>query len=237
MAAYVSYKVTTQLSQTVAGLDAQVYAVIRRFNDFVWLRGALRDALPYLIVPALPEKQQVRRPPCPPRSVPPPRSRSFRTAQSSSPRSRAHNSALSPPHPSVPPTCSPLPRTPAPRLPPPVRSGGSMTTSSPCATARCSDGWTASRRTRRSLRRTSSGSAYMSGLEQLRRLRSSPAGRPFPGRGRFFARVPRTPSLVLNNAPSPQFRPFSFPRRARAGLSRSRPRRSRGCARARARRW
>jgi len=60
MAAYVSYKVTTQLSQTVPGLEAQVYANIRRFNDFVWLRGQLRDALPYVIVPALPEKQQVR---------------------------------------------------------------------------------------------------------------------------------------------------------------------------------
>lgn len=59
--AYVSYKLTSSLSEKIQGLDAQVYSVIRRFNDFSWLRSQLREALPYLIVPALPEKQQIGR--------------------------------------------------------------------------------------------------------------------------------------------------------------------------------
>jgi hypothetical protein len=50
-----------QMSEKVAGLDGQVYTVVRRFNDFVWLRNQLRDTLPYLIVPSLPEKQQMGR--------------------------------------------------------------------------------------------------------------------------------------------------------------------------------
>jgi hypothetical protein len=49
------------MTEKIAGLDAMTYTVVRRFNDFVWLRGQLRDALPYLIVPALPEKQQIGR--------------------------------------------------------------------------------------------------------------------------------------------------------------------------------
>jgi sorting nexin-1/2 len=59
--AYVSYKLTSSLSEKIPGLDSQVYSVIRRFNDFSWLRSQIRDALPYLIVPALPEKQQIGR--------------------------------------------------------------------------------------------------------------------------------------------------------------------------------
>ncbi len=43
------------------GLDSTSYNVIRRFSDFVWLRGQLRDAFPYLIIPSLPEKQQIGR--------------------------------------------------------------------------------------------------------------------------------------------------------------------------------
>jgi alpha,alpha-trehalase len=35
--AYVSYKVTSSLSEKIPGLDSQVYSVIRRFNDFSWL--------------------------------------------------------------------------------------------------------------------------------------------------------------------------------------------------------
>ena len=50
-----------QMSQRVEGLEGQVYTVVRRFNDFVWLRNQLREALPYLIVPSLPEKQQIGR--------------------------------------------------------------------------------------------------------------------------------------------------------------------------------
>jgi hypothetical protein len=42
-------------------VDAQPTTVVRRFNDFVWLRDQLRDALPFLIVPSLPEKQQIGR--------------------------------------------------------------------------------------------------------------------------------------------------------------------------------
>lgn len=41
--------------------DATSYTVIRRFSDFVWLRGALRDTVPWALVPALPEKQQLGR--------------------------------------------------------------------------------------------------------------------------------------------------------------------------------
>lgn len=43
------------------GLEAMTYTVVRRFNDFVWLRNQLREALPYLIIPSLPEKQQIGR--------------------------------------------------------------------------------------------------------------------------------------------------------------------------------
>ena len=125
MAAYVSYKVTTQLSQTVPGLEAQVYANIRRFNDFVWLRGQLRDALPYVIVPALPEKQQVRG--------------AARRARRSSPAHVARTTRRAGAR-----SLSPTPLRPRPR-----RSGASATTSCPCGTARCSAGSTAWRRTRR----------------------------------------------------------------------------------------
>jgi hypothetical protein len=51
----------SQMTEKVAGLDGQVFTVVRRFNDFAWLRGQLRDQLPYLIIPALPEKQQMGR--------------------------------------------------------------------------------------------------------------------------------------------------------------------------------
>jgi hypothetical protein len=47
--AFVSYKVTTQMSVRAEGLDAQVYSVIRRFNDFVWLRAQLRDVCPCVV--------------------------------------------------------------------------------------------------------------------------------------------------------------------------------------------
>lgn len=50
-----------QVSERVPGLDATSYSVIRRFSDFVWLRGQFRELFPYLIVPALPEKQQLGR--------------------------------------------------------------------------------------------------------------------------------------------------------------------------------
>jgi hypothetical protein len=45
----------------VEGLDSTSYTVIRRFNDFDWLRRQLRSTLPYLFVPALPEKQNIGR--------------------------------------------------------------------------------------------------------------------------------------------------------------------------------
>jgi hypothetical protein len=50
-----------QLSTKLQGLDSLTYTVIRRFSDFFWLRTQLRDAFPFLIVPALPEKQQMGR--------------------------------------------------------------------------------------------------------------------------------------------------------------------------------
>ena len=45
LSAFVSYKVTTQLSRPVEGLEALQYAVIRRFSDFVWLRAQVSAPL------------------------------------------------------------------------------------------------------------------------------------------------------------------------------------------------
>jgi len=50
-----------QLSRKLEGLDSLSYSVIRRFSDFVWLRSQLRDDLPHLLIPALPEKQALGR--------------------------------------------------------------------------------------------------------------------------------------------------------------------------------
>jgi hypothetical protein len=50
-----------QFDEKPPGLDGTSFAVIRRFSDFVWLRGALREAVPWAIVPSLPEKQQLGR--------------------------------------------------------------------------------------------------------------------------------------------------------------------------------
>ena len=50
-----------QFAERPPGVDASSYTVLRRFNDFLWLRTELRSALPYLIVPSLPEKQQMGR--------------------------------------------------------------------------------------------------------------------------------------------------------------------------------
>ena len=81
MSAYVSYKVAVtvslqaetphsgrrsahpplQFAERPPGVDASSYTVLRRFNDFLWLRTELRNTLPYLIVPSLPEKQQMGR--------------------------------------------------------------------------------------------------------------------------------------------------------------------------------
>lgn len=60
--AYVSYKLSTELAEPLPGAgDAVAFSVVRRFSDFVWLRGQLREAFPYLVVAALPEKQQLGR--------------------------------------------------------------------------------------------------------------------------------------------------------------------------------
>lgn len=59
--AYISYKVTATFAEPPPGLDTSTFTVIRRFSDFVWLRGALRDTVPWAIVPCLPEKQQLGR--------------------------------------------------------------------------------------------------------------------------------------------------------------------------------
>lgn len=50
-----------QFSERVPGLDALSYNVIRRFSDFVWLRAQLHGVTPYLLIPALPDKQQLGR--------------------------------------------------------------------------------------------------------------------------------------------------------------------------------
>jgi hypothetical protein len=57
---------TSQFAEPPPGVagavgDARTFTVIRRFSDFVWLRGALRDSVPWAIVPALPDKQQIGR--------------------------------------------------------------------------------------------------------------------------------------------------------------------------------
>lgn len=61
MSSYVSYKVASTFAERPAGADNTSYTVVRRFNDFLWLRHQLRDTMPYLIVPSLPEKQQLGR--------------------------------------------------------------------------------------------------------------------------------------------------------------------------------
>lgn len=50
-----------QLAEREASLDALSYTTLRRFSDFAWLRAQLREIFPYLIVPALPDKQQLGR--------------------------------------------------------------------------------------------------------------------------------------------------------------------------------
>ena len=59
--AYISYKVTATFAEPPPGSENNTFTVIRRFSDFVWLRGALRDTVPWAIVPCLPEKQQLGR--------------------------------------------------------------------------------------------------------------------------------------------------------------------------------
>lgn len=63
MSAFISYKVHTEFLRPVDKLPAgsTVFNVIRRFSDFVWLREAMHEAFPYLLVPALPEKQALGR--------------------------------------------------------------------------------------------------------------------------------------------------------------------------------
>ena len=84
LSAFTSYKLTTILLESVPGLDGLSFTVVRcvggwkgapfrscitsfflsrrrRFRDFSWLRAELKDSFPFLIVPALPEKQQLGR--------------------------------------------------------------------------------------------------------------------------------------------------------------------------------
>lgn len=59
--AHVQYTVRVELLQLCAGLTGLTFAVPRRFSDFAWLRDRLRDAYPWLIVPALPEKSALNK--------------------------------------------------------------------------------------------------------------------------------------------------------------------------------
>jgi hypothetical protein len=45
----------------VPGLDGLAFTTLRRFSDFEWLKAQLKETYPFLIVPALPEKQQLGR--------------------------------------------------------------------------------------------------------------------------------------------------------------------------------
>src|SRR4051812_21725931 len=51
----------SQWSEKPATWDAATSTVIRRYSDFVWLRDALKDAVPWVVVPAQPEKQNLGR--------------------------------------------------------------------------------------------------------------------------------------------------------------------------------
>ncbi len=59
MKSYVSYKVNTETS--IAAFDSKRFSVIRRYSDFEWLRLALQQNLPGVIVPPLPEKAVMNR--------------------------------------------------------------------------------------------------------------------------------------------------------------------------------
>ena len=61
LSAHTAYKLTVALAERAPGLDALSYTTLRRFSDFAWLRAQLREIFPYLIVPALPDKQQLGR--------------------------------------------------------------------------------------------------------------------------------------------------------------------------------
>jgi hypothetical protein len=56
---YVTYKVTT--TPTSASSLAVAASVVRRYNDFVWLRARLVAAMPHVLVPPLPDKQVMGR--------------------------------------------------------------------------------------------------------------------------------------------------------------------------------
>jgi sorting nexin-1/2 len=56
---YISYKVNTET--TMEGFECEQFSVIRRYSDFVWLRGALLNGLPGVIIPPLPEKAVMNR--------------------------------------------------------------------------------------------------------------------------------------------------------------------------------
>lgn len=52
--AYISYKVGSVVGEVA-------HVVVRRYSEFVWLRGELRAHYPHVLIPALPEKQQLSR--------------------------------------------------------------------------------------------------------------------------------------------------------------------------------
>lgn len=59
--AYVQYTLHVELSQPCHGLSSLSYSSPRRFSDFHWLRERLREAFPWLVVPALPEKSALNK--------------------------------------------------------------------------------------------------------------------------------------------------------------------------------
>ena len=61
MSAHTAYKMSVNLSERVPDLEGLSFVSFRRFSDFVWLRAQFKEIYPYLIVPALPEKQQLGR--------------------------------------------------------------------------------------------------------------------------------------------------------------------------------
>lgn len=63
MKAHTTYKVMAEFSGRVPGTssDMNLFTVHRRFSDFDWIRAQLRASHPELLVPVLPEKQQLGR--------------------------------------------------------------------------------------------------------------------------------------------------------------------------------
>ena len=57
LSGYISYKINTETSWPC--FNQREFSVIRRYNDFLWLHQHLCQDFPGLVVPPLPEKQNL----------------------------------------------------------------------------------------------------------------------------------------------------------------------------------